>query len=240
MIRLLLDPAAEPGQPAPAAPEPTPAPAAPPEVTHITMSAAEYRQLLDAQAEGRRLQDEARARAEKAEQDRIRAMAEKGQVDEAFARAREAHERTLAERDQSAAALAQRVHDRERRVALNDAFAAFQAATSLQVRPEAGPVLRDQWGKDFEVVDDPTRPDEFLVRERATLRPIADVIADRLKRPENAWYLLPSTKGGAPTPPPGSPPPPAAPPADPQSQLMSNLKAAIESARRGAIGLAGR
>jgi hypothetical protein len=227
----------------PPAPAPAPPPTPEPPPGNITMSAAEYRQLLDSREELRRVQEAERARANQAELDRARALAERGQIEDALNTTRAGLQRDLELANQRAAALTQRVHERERRVALASAVAAAEAAAGFAVRPEARPVLEQLWADHFEVVDDPTRTDAFLVRERATLRPIADVVAERLRQPASAMFLAATNPGGTARPggvQPGTTPPPAAAVAEPTNLGEALVAQFREVAAAAPIGLAGR
>ena len=244
--RLLRDPNAPEGGNTPApTPPPSPAPAMPPPAPSdpprvISMSEAEYRNLLAAQDELRRAQAAERQRADQADQERARALAERGQIEEALNTTRAGLQRDLEAERQRNAEMARRVHDRERRAALAGAIAAFETSTKQSVLPASRGHLEKLWAGDFEVAEDPGRPDSFVVREKGTLRPIQDVVADRLKQPEHAMFLAAGTKGGTANPG-GLQPGDAAEPDRPRNLGDAVALQFVENRRQsGPIGLGGK
>lgn len=82
--------------------------------------------------------------------------------------------------------------------------------------PEAAQDLLRLWADDFEVADGPNGG--FVVRDRASMRPASEVIAERLGQPRWAGFLAPTSRGGD-----GARPAGAAPTLLPNGQAPRNL-----------------
>ena len=198
MIRLLLEPAAEgPGggtatatpTPTPTA-TPTPTPTATSEVAAVTVSADEYRKLLDAQSKLAESDAQRERELNEAKQREIDVLAKKGEVDQALLKLRESSADELKkEREKSTGLETQILTDKKvseiTGLLLGTDFVSEAAAT--QVRQ----ILDGR----FEAVRDASGV--VTVREKGTLKPAATVVKDWLASPESAHFRKASTTGGA-------------------------------------------
>jgi hypothetical protein len=171
-----MDPEQTPPVAPPAVP-PTPAPAAAHDaaLAELTRNRAEL--------ETYRAADAQRAAVARAEQEAK--LVQKGQAEEV----KNFYTKELAEKEKAFQALQERTRSAEKGRALSQAL----AGKGLSY-PEAVADLQTLWANDFEVVDGPNG--EFIVRDKASLRPADQVVAERLALPRYAPFLSPSSRGG--------------------------------------------
>jgi hypothetical protein len=175
----------EPGIRTVVAPEPKPA-----EPPKIALSVEEYQRLTQSQARLAEIEAEKRQLAEAKEQERLKALAEKGEIEKALTTLRESKDVEIRKAIEKADALETQILGGEKRTVITSGMfgADFRSdAAAAQVRQ----LLEPQ----FESVRDAAG--QIVVRDKATLRPAADVIRERLASPDFAHFLKPSTTGGA-------------------------------------------
>lgn len=171
-------------------PSPTPTVADAGTVANVTVSAEEYKRLLDAQsklAEADALKDR---ELNESKQREIDALAKKGEVDTALAKLREDSANDLKkERDKTAGLETQILTDKKGSeitgLMLGTDFVSEAAATQVRQILDAR----------FEAVRDANGV--VTVREKGTLKPAATVVKDWLASPESAHFRKASTTGGA-------------------------------------------
>lgn len=210
----------------------TPAAAAP---AGITITAEEYRKLLEAERRATDLEAEKQREVEAERQKAVDALAAKGQTEEALRKEREDSATKLnAERARSTQLENERLADKKSE-ALSAALLGadfLNDVTATQVRM----ILGDR----FEAVRDATG--SVVVREKGTLKPVGEVVKAFLGSTEGAHFLKPTSRGGS-----GAKgadqPPPAAAEIDrtlrADEQLVQHLKGKAAAAPRH-YGLAKR
>lgn len=162
----------------------------------VSLTAEEYRRLrsLESQLkEQQRLREEA---IEAKESERLRALAEKGNVEEALTQQRASWERKHAEAQARYASLERQVFEERKTAAIAEAFhgRSFVGETAEQ-RADAAAMVRQLLRDEFETVRDASG--SLSVRDKATGRPAAEVIVERLDSPRYAIFFAPSARGGA-------------------------------------------
>lgn len=161
------------------------------------------------------LEQQWQAEREAAEAKQNEIMAQKGEVEQAFANERNTWQAKLQTAEQKYTSLRDRLYSERLDATINEALMGRELAggdekTKAAAASYARKVLRD----DLIVVegDDGT----INVVDKASRRPAADVLRERLSSPELAIFLAPSTRGGSGT-------DGARPPANPQSGPPSLL-----------------
>lgn len=101
------------------------------------------------------------------------------------------YEKEIKERETRFNALMDQTRNAERSRSIMSALSAFQFA-----HPEVSNDLISLWANDFEVIDAPGSPSGFTVRDKVSLRPVDQVVAERLSQPRYAIYLAPKSRGG--------------------------------------------
>lgn len=179
---------------APATPSaPTPAtPAAPAaESPKITLSVEEYQRLAALQSKLAEIELEKTREIEAKEQARIQALADKGEVEKAITAQRESFEAKLREAKERADALErERLADRKAAV-INEALMGVEFMSQAAAR-DARLIHESR----FEAARDANG--QVVVRDKATLRPAAEVIREWLaSQDESGHYRKSSSAGGA-------------------------------------------
>lgn len=208
-MRLLLNPAPVDGgnTPAPAAAGQTPTPTPAPAPAQTTVSDQVLRELAELRT-FKAQQD--LAAQQRAEQDRLaeqQRLASKGQIEDVV----KAHNEQLRIAREANQSLDRRIRETERSRAITSALSGQNLSYA-----EAASDLQTLWANDFETVDGPNGT--FISRCKTTLRPVADVVAERLATPRYARFVKAESGGGggpsgganpAPTPNPNAPGQPA-------------------------------
>jgi hypothetical protein len=230
-VRILLDPAAEPGQP-PATPPPAPAPPAAPPTAAVSLSPEEYRALLEKSATLDRVQAEkSRAESER-EAARLEKLAADGKSKEALDALRTAKDAEVASERTRASALEGEILGGRLDSAITTGIAGAEF-----VSPAAAAIARKELAGRLESVRDAAG--NVVVREVGTHRPATEAIASWLASDDAAFFRKagtlpgPGAKGGSqPTP----TPTPAGDDGKPLSFTEANLLLAKEA--RNAPGTA--
>ncbi|MGC8642196.1 MAG: hypothetical protein ACP5XB_20220 [Isosphaeraceae bacterium] len=175
---------------------PAASPDSPPAPTTIPLSVEEYQRLRSLERQIEDFQKLQQATLEAKEADRLRLMAEKGQIEEALDQQRRTWEQKHNEVQNRYNQLEQQVHTERRDRAIIEALhgRSFVGDTPEQRSAKAAMVqrvLRD----DFETTRDASGA--LVVRDKATGRPAADVLRERLDSSEFAFFFTPSSRGGS-------------------------------------------
>jgi len=160
------------------------------------LSADERRRLrsLESQLqEFRRMQE---AALEIKEKERLRALAEKGQIEEALDQQRKTWEQKHAEALSRYTLLEQQVFGERKAAAIAEACQgrSFVGETAEQ-KAAAAAMVRRLLQDEFETVREPSGA--LTVREKASGRPAADALRERLESPQFAIFFAPTSRGGA-------------------------------------------
>jgi len=174
---------------------PAPTPAAVP--TMVTLTVDEYQRFRSTEQQFNEFKQQQQAALEAKEQERIRALADKGQTEEALKAHRQLFEAKQLEAESRYAALEQRVFDRERSSVIGEVLAGRTiAGETPEVREGRAKILRMLLQEQVEVSRDASG--EIVVRDRASGRPAADVLRERLSDDQSlAIFFAPNTRGGS-------------------------------------------
>lgn len=168
-------------QPAPAAPAPeSPAPPPPPAAPHPAVA-----ELLKLRSRLEELEQQEAERAATAAALAEQKILEQGKSETV----KEYYKAEMAKRDAALAALRERTLSAERARAIATGLSGKQFAYA-----EAAADLQALWANDFETVDGPDG--SFATRCKLSLRPAAEVIAERLASPRYAHFLRAESQGG--------------------------------------------
>lgn len=162
----------------------------------VSLTAEEHQRLRSLESQLKEYQRLQEAAIEAKEAERLRALAEKGNVEEALAQQRAAWERKHAEAEARYAGLERQILDERKAAAIAEAFhgRAFVGETAEQ-KAAAAEMVRRLLRDEFETVREPSGA--LVVRDKATGRPAAEAIAERLDSPQYAIFFAPSARGGA-------------------------------------------
>jgi hypothetical protein len=207
MYRLTMSPEATDGGGTPApAPSTTPPPASPvfaqppreagaPPI-QINLPVDEYNRYRSIERELADFRRDQAAALEAAENARIKALADKGQVEEALNQQRQSWEQKHAEATTRYAQLEAQVHAERKSAVMAGAFngIVFVGETPEDQAATAAFVQRSM-ADDFETVRDASGT--LAVREKASGRPAAEAIRERLSRPPYTSLIAASRGGGS-------------------------------------------
>jgi hypothetical protein len=157
----------------------------------------EERQRLRAlEAQLMEVQRQQEATLEAKEQERLRALAEKGQIEEALEQQRRAWERKHSDAVSRYTLLEQQVFGERKSAAIAEAL---QGRTFVGDSPEqrsaAAAMVRRLLQDEFETVREGSG--SLVVRERASSRPAAEALRERLDSPQFAIFFAATSRGGA-------------------------------------------
>lgn len=176
--------------PAPAAPV---APAAP---TMVPLTVEEYQRFRGIEQQFGDFQRQQAAALELKETERIRALADKGQTEEAFKAHRQLYEAKQVEAEAKYAALETKVFEKERNAVINEVLAGEKiAGETPELRAARTGILKLQLQGLVEVSRDSSG--EIVVKDKASGRPAADVLRERLSDPALAIFFEPNSRGGS-------------------------------------------
>jgi hypothetical protein len=151
------------------------------------------RTLVSQLKEYQRLQE---ATLEQKETERLRALAEKGQIEEALNQQRAAWEQKHAEALSRYSSLERQVYEERKTAAIAEAFHGRSfVGDSPEQKTAAAAMVRRLLQDEFETVRDGSGA--LLVRDKASGRPAAEAIRERLDSPQFAIFFAPSSRGGA-------------------------------------------
>lgn len=175
---------------------PVGAPGGPPIPPTIPLTVEEYQRLRGLEGQLAEYQRTQQAAMEAAEAARLKALADKGQVEEALEQQRKTWEQKHAEATTRYSQLEQQVFGERKEAVLSEAMNGRQwyGETPEQRAATAG-MARRLLQDEFETVRDASGA--LVVREKASGRPAAEVIRERLDSPSFAVFLAPTTRGGS-------------------------------------------
>ena len=159
--------------------------------------ASDDRQRLRAlEARLQEFQRQQEAALELKENERLRALAEKGQIEEALDQQRRSWEQKHAEAVSRYTLLEQQVFGERKSAAIAEALQgrAF-VGESPEQKAAAAAMVRRLLQDEFETVREASGA--LTVRERATGRPAAEALRERLDSPTFAIFFAPTSRGGA-------------------------------------------
>lgn len=198
----------------------------PPAAQTVTLAAEEVQRLRD--LESKWLKD-----VEAKEAQRLQALAEKGQVQEALNQQNQAWQRKQAEAEARFADLERRVLNDRRDAAIADALRGRTfVGDSAERKAEAATMVQQLLANDFEAARN--ADGTYAVREKATGRPAAEALAERLDSPRFALFQAASSKGGAGA---GGDKPPAGSGEEPKPGSLEAIAAAWKERQATGIGL---
>lgn len=159
----------------------------PPVTPPVTPATAPVTPAVDTAA----IQELAALRAFKAEREaEARTLAEKKAVESGQAeRVKEFYAKEVADREAKLADMDTRVRTAEKGRALSGAL------SGKPLIEFASDDLQALWANDFEVVDGPHGG--FVARCKTTLRPVSEVVAERLASPRYAGFVQAASRGGS-------------------------------------------
>lgn len=203
---------------------PTGAPGGPPIPPTIPLTVEEYQRLRGAERQLSEFQQQQQQAVEAAEQARIKALAEKGEVE----RALEEHRRLWQDKEQQAlqkyATLETQVVQKDADTLVTSLIAERQVAGETpEIRAERTKILKSFLMPEIDSSRDPDG--RFVHRDKASGRPAADVIRERLSAEALANFFAATSRGGSGT-------DGTRPPANPQTQPGSLEAIAAEFAAR--------
>lgn len=175
---------------------PVGAPGGPPIPPTVPLTVEEYQRLRGVERQLSEFQAAQAKALEEKEQARLQVMAEKGKVQEAFEESRKSWEAKLAEQSAKHAALEELIGNERKAATIAEAFHGreFLGETPEQ-RASTAAMVRRLLQDEFEVGRDASGV--FVVRDKASGRPAAEVIRERLDSPQFALFFRPSTSGGS-------------------------------------------
>lgn len=175
---------------------PAPAPAATAAPTMVTLTVDEYqrfrgleRQLSDFQVQQQKALDDAR-NAE------LKAMADKGEIEKALAEQKKDWEAKHAEALGKHRALESQILTEKFDATINDALAGVEwTGDTPEQRANASRMFRLTIKPDFESIR--LADGTIVVRDKASGRPAAEVLRERLSDPSLSFLLAPKSRGGS-------------------------------------------
>jgi hypothetical protein len=141
----------------------------------------------------REFQQTVQAQLDQKEQERLRALAEKGQIEEALAQQRKAWEQKHAEALAQASQIEQAWWSEKLNAVITDALAGRQF--NSEDPAETSRLLRTMLAQELEAVRGPDG--QPVIRHKATLRPAAEYLAERLQSKALAGLFRAASTGGA-------------------------------------------
>lgn len=175
---------------------PTGAPGGPEIPPTIPLTLEEYHRLRGLEKQIADFQASQQAAIDAKEQERVRALAEKGEIEKALELQRQQLEGKLGEATTRYTQLEQQVFSESKNAVIAQAFAnrVFVGATPEQQSATAS-MVRRLLQDDFEATRDATGAVQVL--ERASRRPAAQVITEKLNSSEFAIFFTPTHRGGS-------------------------------------------
>jgi hypothetical protein len=160
------------------------------------LTVEEFQRLRSLEKQLEEFQRVQQSTLEAKEAERLRALAEKGQIEEALAQQRKTWEQKHAEVVSRYTQLEQQIHAERKNGAIAEAFhgRSFVGETPDQ-RSATAMMVRRLIQEDFETTRDASGA--LVVREKASGRPAAEVLRERLDSPAYAIFFAPSSRGGA-------------------------------------------